>query len=55
MSEEQKPTTVWERPGIGVKLGYAIPFFAAGAMVAPIAIELKIFYTGLIKRTEIRK
>ena len=48
MSDENQATTVWERPGIGTKLGYTIPFFAVGAMTAPIAIELKIFYTDTL-------
>ena len=48
MSNEQDATTVWEKPGIGVKLGYAIPYFAVGAMGAPIALELKIFYTDTL-------
>ncbi|MCP4577117.1 MAG: hypothetical protein GY846_12620 [Deltaproteobacteria bacterium] len=48
MSDEQAVPTVWQRPGIGTKLGYAIPYFAVGAMGAPIALELKIFYTDTL-------
>jgi GPH family glycoside/pentoside/hexuronide:cation symporter len=44
----QQAAFVWKRPGIGVKLAYGVPFFAFGAMGAPLVLELKIFYTDTL-------
>ncbi len=44
----QQAAFVWERPGIGVKLAYGVPFFAFGAIGAPLVLELKIFYTDTL-------
>ncbi len=54
LGDETTPASVkqapleWERPSTGVKLAYAAPYFATAAMVAPLTIELKIFYTDTI-------
>jgi len=38
----------WERPSFGTKLAYAAPSFATSVMIAPLSIELKIFYTDVV-------
>jgi GPH family glycoside/pentoside/hexuronide:cation symporter len=38
----------WKRPSLGIKLCYALPSFATAAMLAPLTIELKIFYTDTV-------
>jgi GPH family glycoside/pentoside/hexuronide:cation symporter len=39
---------VWEKPGMGKKLAFTLPAFSTSAMIAPLSIELKIFYTDVM-------
>jgi len=38
----------WMRPNFSTKLAYAVPFFATSMIMAPILIELQIFYTDTL-------
>ncbi|MEE8397755.1 MAG: MFS transporter [Desulfobacterales bacterium] len=46
--KKPKAHVTWEKPSIWTKLAYAIPAFSSAAMVAPMAVELKIFYTDVL-------
>ena len=41
-------TVVWEKPTRGIKYAYGIPYLATMAIMAPMTVELKIFYTDTV-------
>lgn len=47
-SAARKAPIAWEKPSISTKLAFAFPYFSSSAMVAPLSVELKIFYTDVL-------
>ena len=41
-------TSTWEKPTKTTKWSYSLPYLATAAIAAPIAVELKIFYTDTV-------
>ena len=47
-SAARKAPIVWEKPSMWTKLAFTFPSFSSSAMVAPLSVELKIFYTDVM-------
>ena len=46
--DPRREAVKWEKPSMFTKISFAAPSFASSYMMAPMSIELKIFYTDIM-------